>query len=87
MSSLPHIPPEALDVLREGQVIQAIKITREKTGLWLNESKHLIDQYLQAHPQEQARVQQQVAQRSRGGVKVVVFIVVLLVILIWWIMK
>lgn len=87
MSSLPHIPPEALDVLREGQLIEAIKITREKTGLGLKESKDLIDQYLQAHPQEQARVQQQVAQRSRGGVKVVVFLVVLLIILIWWIMK
>ncbi|MBJ9958348.1 ribosomal protein L7/L12 [Acinetobacter courvalinii] len=87
MSSLPHIPPEALDVLREGQLIEAIKITREKTGLGLKESKDLIDQYLQAHPQEQARVQQQVAQRSRGGVKLVVFIVVLLTILIWWIMK
>lgn len=87
MSSLPHIPPEALDVLREGQLIEAIKITREKTGLGLKESKDLIDQYLQAHPQEQARVQEQVAQRSRGGVKVVVFIVVLLIILIWRIMK
>ncbi|MFV5191686.1 ribosomal protein L7/L12 [Acinetobacter courvalinii] len=87
MSSLPHIPPEALDVLREGQLIEAIKITREKTGLGLKESKDLIDQYLQAHPQEQARVQEQVAQRSRGSVKIVVFIVVLLTILIWWIMK
>lgn len=87
MSSLPRIPPEALNVLREGQLIDAIKITREQTGLGLKESKDLIDQYLQEHPQEQARVQEQLAQKSRGGIKVIVFIIVILAVLIWFVMK
>jgi len=87
MSSFPRIPPEALNVLREGQLIDAIKITREQTGLGLKESKDLIDQYLQEHPQEQARVQEQLAQKSRGGIKVVVFIIVILAVLIWFVMK
>nr|ESK53102.1 hypothetical protein F987_01264 [Acinetobacter gyllenbergii NIPH 230] len=52
MTLAPKIPPEALNVLRAGQLIDAIKITREKTGLGLKESKDLIDQYLQDHPQE-----------------------------------
>jgi len=87
MSSFPHIPPEALTVLREGQLIDAIKITREQTGLGLKESKDLIDQYLQQHPQEQARVKEQLAQKSRGGIKVIVFIIVILAVLIWFVMK
>lgn len=81
------IPPEALQVLREGKLIDAIKITREKTSLGLKESKDLVDQYLQDHPQEQARIQEQLAQRSRGGIKLFVLIFFILAILIWFATK
>ncbi|HPX89051.1 MAG TPA: hypothetical protein PL133_07280 [Methylophilaceae bacterium] len=37
-----EIPAEAKDAIAEGKLIQAIKITREKTGLGLKESKDLI---------------------------------------------
>lgn len=87
MSSFPRIPPEALNVLHEGQLIDAIKITREQTGLGLKESKDLIDQYLQEHPHEQAHVQEQLAQKSRGGIKFIVFIIVILAVLIWFVVK
>ncbi|ATZ67715.1 MULTISPECIES: ribosomal protein L7/L12 [Acinetobacter] len=86
--NLPHkIPPEALQMLRDGQLIHAIKITREQTGLGLKESKDLIDQYLNDHPQEQTRIQEQLTQRSRSGLKVFVVIFLILVILIWFVMQ
>lgn len=87
MSSIPVIPLEALQTLREGQLIAAIKITREKTGLGLKESKDLIDQYLQDHPHEQANIQAQLAQRSRGGIKFFILIFFVLAIVTWFITK
>ncbi|MCH7314346.1 50S ribosomal protein L7/L12 [Acinetobacter sp. ANC 3882] len=87
MNLPPTIPPEALDVLRAGQLIDAIKITREKTGLGLKESKDLIDQYLQDHPQEQVQIQEQLAQRSRGGIKIFILILFILAAFIWFVVK
>lgn len=87
MNLPPTIPTEALAMLRAGQLIDAIKITREKTGLGLKESKDLIDQYLQDHPQEQAQIQEQLVQRSRGGIKVVILILLILAAVIWFVMK
>ncbi|USA45528.1 ribosomal protein L7/L12 [Acinetobacter sp. C26M] len=87
MNLPPTIPAEALDMLRAGQLIDAIKITREKTGLGLKESKDLIDQYLQDHPQEQAQIQEQLAQRSRGGIKVFILILLIFATVIWFVVK
>ena len=42
-----EIPAEAKDEIAEGKLIQAIKITREKTGLSLKESKERIEAYLE----------------------------------------
>ncbi|ENX12629.1 hypothetical protein F895_03006 [Acinetobacter sp. CIP 64.2] len=87
MTLAPKIPPEALNVLRAGQLIDAIKITREKTGLGLKESKDLIDQYLQDHPQEQAQIQEQLVQRSRSGMKVLILIFLILAAVVWFVLK
>ena len=84
MNPNPVIPNEALQALRSGQLIDAIKITREKTGLGLKESKDLVDQYLKEHPQEQAYIQEQLAQRSRGGIKIIVLMMFILAILVWY---
>ncbi|MFW1953052.1 ribosomal protein L7/L12 [Acinetobacter beijerinckii] len=84
MNPNPVIPNEALQALRSGQLIDAIKITREKTGLGLKESKDLVDQYLKEHPQEQAQIQEQLAQRSRGGIKIIVLMMFILAILVWY---
>ena len=46
MSLNVEMPHEALEALRSGQLIDAIKITREKTGLGLKESKDLVERYL-----------------------------------------
>ena len=79
-----EIPHEALDAVRAGQLIDAIKITREKTGLGLKESKDLVERYLKEHPQEQALIQEQLAQRSRGGIQIFILIFIILVILVWF---
>ena len=82
-----EIPHEALDALRAGRLIDAIKITREKTGLGLKESKDLVERYLKEHPQEQALIQEQLAQRSRGGIQIFILIFIILVILVWFLTR
>lgn len=39
------LPAEAIAALSRGQVVQAVKIVRDKTGLGLKESKDLVDAY------------------------------------------
>jgi hypothetical protein len=68
-------------------LIDAIKITREKTGLGLKESKNLVERYLKEHPQEQALIQEQLAQRSRGGIQIFILIFIILVILVWFLTR
>ena len=82
-----EIPHETLDALRAGQLIDAIKITREKTGLGLKESKELVEKYLKEHPQEQALIQEQLAQRGRGGIQIFILIFIILVILVWFLTR
>ncbi len=87
MSLNVEMPREALDALRAGHLIDAIKITREKTGLGLKESKDLVERYLKEHPQEQALIQEQLAQRSRGGIQIFILIFIILVILVWFLTR
>lgn len=87
MSLNVEMPYEALEALRSGQLIDAIKITREKTGLGLKESKELVEKYLKEHPQEQALIQEQLAQRSRGGIQIFILIFIILVILVWFLTR
>ena len=82
-----EMPHEALDAVWAGQLINAIKITREKTGLGLKESKDLVERYLKEHPQEQALIQEQLAQRSRGGIQIFILIFIILVILVWFLTR
>ena len=41
------LPEEAIAALSRGQVVEAVKIVREKTGLGLKDSKDLVDGYRQ----------------------------------------
>lgn len=45
MSAKNELPPEAIAALARGQVIEAIRIVREHTGLGLKESKERVDRY------------------------------------------
>lgn len=43
------LPPDAIQALRQGQTIAAIKIVREAAGLDLKAAKELVDAYLESH--------------------------------------
>lgn len=87
MTQMEELPYEALIALRSGKLIDAIKITREKTGLGLKESKDLVDRYLDTHPNEQVFIQEQLAQRSRSGIQFLVAVLFLIAMLVWFIFK
>ncbi|MEN8422582.1 ribosomal protein L7/L12 [Acinetobacter junii] len=87
MTQIEELPHEALIALRSGKLIDAIKITREKTGLGLKESKDLVDRYLDTHPNEQVFIQEQLAQRSRSGIQFLVVFLFLIAMLVWFIFK
>lgn len=87
MTQMEELPHEALIALRSGKLIDVIKITREKTGLGLKESKDLVDRYLDTHPNEQVFIQEQLAQRSRSGIQFLVAVLFLIAMLVWFIFK
>ncbi|MEK0212334.1 50S ribosomal protein L7/L12 [Acinetobacter junii] len=87
MTQMEELPHEALIALRSGKLIDAIKITREKTGLGLKESKDLVDRYLDTHPNEQIFIQEQLAQCSRSGIQFLVAVLFLIAMLVWFIFK
>ncbi len=66
------LPAEALAALSKGQVIEAIKIVREKTGLGLKEAKDLVDGYRHGDtpPRDQAMRAKLEAVASKHGFKV-----------------
>ena len=87
MTQMEELPHEALIALRSGKLIDAIKITREKTGLGLKECKDLVDRYLDTHPNEQVFIQEQLAQRSRSGIQFLFTVLFLIAMLVWFIFK
>lgn len=45
-----QVPAEAITALERGNLIEAVKITRERNGIGLKESKDAIDSYIKANP-------------------------------------
>lgn len=66
------LPAEAMAALSKGQVIEAIKIVREKTGLGLKEAKDLVEGYRHGDtpPRDQAMRAKIEAVASKHGFKV-----------------
>ncbi len=81
MNPPPKPPAEALQALERGQMIEAIKRTREATGLGLKESKAAVDAWVEAHPPP-AQPHPDPQQRSHNGWWLAV--VVGLGLLLWW---
>lgn len=44
-----RLPPDAVEALARGDKIEAIKITRQHTGLGLKEAKELVDRHEDGH--------------------------------------
>ena len=82
MDDEPQLTPEAVAALERGQLIEAIKLLRQSSGLGLKESKEAVERYLAANPivNEQFKL---AAERAGGGgfVWVLLIIIALLVYL------
>lgn len=59
-----RIPDEAISALERGELIEAVKLTRERNGSGLKESKDAVDAYIKANPRLKRRL---VSERSSGG--------------------
>lgn len=59
-----RVPPQALASLRRGNLIEAIKHTRDATGLGLKEAKDTVEAYLAQNP----HARQQFDTSTRGNV-------------------
>lgn len=71
------IPEEAISALESGELIEAVKLTRERNGIGLKESKDAVDAYIKANPRLKRRF---VSERpSGGGNRVLAFIGLILV--------
>lgn len=68
------LPGGAIAALESGQMIEAIKIVREATGLGLKESKDTVDRYLAAHPELAERTR---AAGAGGGRTVLLWLALL----------
>ena len=62
-----EFPLDAIASLHQGNLIEAIRITREKTGLGLKESKDAVERHLAQNPNIN-QLFQTAAARKRGGV-------------------
>ena len=58
------IPDEAISALERGEIIEAVKLTRERNGSGLKESKDAVDAYIKANPRLKRRL---VSERPSGG--------------------
>lgn len=45
-----QVPAEAITALKRGDQFEAVRITRERNGIGLKESKAAIDSYIKANP-------------------------------------
>jgi ribosomal protein L7/L12 len=70
-----QVPPQALANLQSGNLIEAIKHTREATGLGLKESKDAVERYLIQNP----HAKQQFDTTVRSGVNLAPVITALVV--------
>ena len=83
MSSEPRALPEpAVAALRRGKKIEAIKLTREATGMDLKDSKEAVEAFL-GNDESGVRQAYDAAQPSTSNLTLLVY-VVLVTFLIYW---
>ncbi|MDP3717888.1 MAG: hypothetical protein Q8T13_09020 [Acidobacteriota bacterium] len=83
-----QIPLQAVSALHQGSLIDAIKRTREATGLGLKDSKEAVEQYLAKHANtnEQYRA---AARLNRGNSRLFVTggLIVVAAAIVWWLSR
>lgn len=84
----PHfrpLPLEAITLLNEGQLIQAIKVVRETEKLGLKDAKDRVDAYLEREPLLKAQLElNQRAARRRFFFWFLIIDVVIVAAIIYW---
>lgn len=63
-----NLPPAAVEALRKGKTIEAIKILRQEHGLELRDAKQAVDQYVRANPALEQSLRAAQAEANRGCV-------------------
>lgn len=80
-----HLPADAVVALNRGQVIEAIRLTREaQSGLGLKEAKERVEACVARDPMLRARVEQWQAGLRRRVVRWVLVLDLLLVAALVW---
>lgn len=77
-SHSPNIPQAAIDALRRGNKIEAIKILREEQHLGLKEAKGQVEAYVRSQPELQRKLDAMQAEAKQGCVRWVIIVLVLL---------
>jgi hypothetical protein len=75
---MPSLPPQAIQALKQGQHIEAIKILRQLEGCDLKTAKDRIDAYLVEHPE----LERQPIRHQELGWLAIGFLVVAVVVVI-----
>lgn len=63
----PDLPLAVTAALKEGRMIEAIKLLREARGIGLKEAKDTLDDYILANPGLRRKLEAQRAEAMRGG--------------------
>jgi hypothetical protein len=79
------IPLEAVTLLNEGQMVQAIKVVRQAEGLGLKAAKDRVDAYLSREPLLRAQLEMQMRAAGRKVFFwVLLFLAVIVAGVVWW---
>ena len=62
------LPPAAVEALRKGRTIDAIRILRQERALDLRDAKQAVDQYVRANPVLERSLREAQAEANRGCV-------------------
>lgn len=68
------VSAKAVEALEQGKLIEAIKITRMKTGMDLKESKEAVEAYLDAHPATKERFKAKASAPGGRGMFLVILV-------------
>jgi ribosomal protein L7/L12 len=80
------LPSEAISALERGELIAAIRLVRQSTGLDLKDSKDAVDAYLAAHPalrERNAIVSAEGVRQWRVLLVSIAFVAAALALLLW----
>lgn len=78
---------EAISLLEQGRLIDAIKITRQQTGLDLKDSKALVEHYMAQHPHLKHRIAHPAIKpvKTTSTIGLVIILMVIIALVFWFI--